>query len=103
MEKFHTFFGHFLQNLGAPNLVGEIGVMCNIPQPFTVRTRRLSHNLLLCTPQTMIGEICTHLLLFIIIIISKATSFLCIEESFKVQPKNSFKRGIFRRNRQAGS
>ncbi|KAM7260458.1 hypothetical protein ACFE04_016199 [Oxalis oulophora] len=31
-----------LQKLGSADMAGEIGVMFNIPQPFTVRTRRLS-------------------------------------------------------------
>lgn len=32
----------FITILGSPEIFGEIGVMFNIPQPFTVRTRRLS-------------------------------------------------------------
>ena len=31
-----------LAKLGPGDMVGEIGVVFNIPQPFTVRTRRLS-------------------------------------------------------------
>ncbi|KAL0394030.1 UNVERIFIED_CONTAM: Potassium channel KAT3 [Sesamum latifolium] len=32
----------FLSKLGSPDVFGEIGVIFNIPQPFTVRTKRLS-------------------------------------------------------------
>lgn len=32
----------FLSRLGSADMAGEIGVIFNIPQPFTVRTRRLS-------------------------------------------------------------
>ncbi|KAL9176909.1 hypothetical protein ABFS82_01G025100 [Erythranthe guttata] len=32
----------FLSKLGSPDMFGEIGVIFNIPQPFTVRTKRLS-------------------------------------------------------------
>ncbi|KAH6835869.1 potassium channel protein [Perilla frutescens var. hirtella] len=32
----------FLSSKGSPEMFGEIGVMFNIPQPFTVRTKRLS-------------------------------------------------------------
>lgn len=32
----------FLSNIGSPEIFGEIGVIFNIPQPFTVRTKRLS-------------------------------------------------------------
>ncbi|KAF2304503.1 hypothetical protein GH714_032810 [Hevea brasiliensis] len=32
----------FLSKLGAADMAGEIGVIFNIPQPFTVRTKRLS-------------------------------------------------------------
>lgn len=32
----------FLSNIGSPEIFGEIGVILNIPQPFTVRTKRLS-------------------------------------------------------------
>lgn len=32
----------FLSKLGSADMAGEIGVIFNIPQPFTVRTRRLS-------------------------------------------------------------
>ncbi|CAI9094381.1 OLC1v1030106C2 [Oldenlandia corymbosa var. corymbosa] len=32
----------FLSKLGPPDMFGEIGVILNIPQPFTVRSRRLS-------------------------------------------------------------
>ncbi|XP_044464837.1 potassium channel KAT3 isoform X2 [Mangifera indica] len=32
----------FLSQLGSADMAGEIGVMFNIPQPFTVRTKRLS-------------------------------------------------------------
>ncbi|KAL3844141.1 hypothetical protein ACJIZ3_001544 [Penstemon smallii] len=32
----------FLSKLGSPDMFGEIGVILNTPQPFTVRTRRLS-------------------------------------------------------------
>ncbi|PRQ28121.1 putative potassium channel, voltage-dependent, EAG/ELK/ERG [Rosa chinensis] len=32
----------FLSNLGSADMVGEFGVFFNIPQPFTVRTKRLS-------------------------------------------------------------
>ncbi|PIN09661.1 K+-channel ERG [Handroanthus impetiginosus] len=32
----------FLSSLGSPQMFGEIGVIFNIPQPFTVRTKRLS-------------------------------------------------------------
>ncbi|KAL7187564.1 hypothetical protein ACSBR1_037604 [Camellia fascicularis] len=32
----------FLSKLGAADMAGEIGVLFNIPQPFTVRTKRLS-------------------------------------------------------------
>eukprot|EP01018_Ginkgo_biloba_P026205 Gb_11173 [translate_table: standard] len=32
----------FIEKLGAADVVGEFGVLFNIPQPFTVRTRRLS-------------------------------------------------------------
>ncbi|XP_047323786.1 potassium channel KAT3 [Impatiens glandulifera] len=32
----------FISKLGAADMAGEIGVMFNIPQPFTVRTKRLS-------------------------------------------------------------
>lgn len=31
-----------LTKLGSSEMVGEIGVIFNIPQPFTVRTKRLS-------------------------------------------------------------
>ncbi|KAK4420009.1 Potassium channel KAT3 [Sesamum alatum] len=32
----------FLSKLGSPDVFGEIGVIFNVPQPFTVRTKRLS-------------------------------------------------------------
>ena len=32
----------FLSKLGSADMAGEIGVIFNIPQPFTVRTKRLS-------------------------------------------------------------
>ncbi|KAG5562650.1 hypothetical protein RHGRI_005393 [Rhododendron griersonianum] len=35
----------FLSRLGAAEMAGEIGVILNIPQPFTVRTKRLSQYL----------------------------------------------------------
>lgn len=32
----------FLKKLGAADVAGEIGVIFNIPQPFTVRSKRVS-------------------------------------------------------------
>lgn len=37
-----TWVFQFLLKLGSADMAGEIGVIFNIPQPFTVRTRRLS-------------------------------------------------------------
>lgn len=39
--EIHDFF-QFLSKLGPAEMAGEIGVIFNAPQPFTVRTRRLS-------------------------------------------------------------
>ncbi len=36
------FHGQFLTTVHSGDVVGDIGVLCYIPQPFTVRTRKLS-------------------------------------------------------------
>ncbi|KAM2067125.1 hypothetical protein ACFX1T_043494 [Malus domestica] len=40
--KYKNGTEQFLSNLGSADLVGEIGICFNIPQPFTVRTKKLS-------------------------------------------------------------
>lgn len=40
----------FLEKLGSGGMIGEIGVMLNIPQPFTVRSRRVSQVLRISHP-----------------------------------------------------
>lgn len=37
-----NWISQFISKLGAADVAGEIGVILNIPQPFTVRTKRLS-------------------------------------------------------------
>ncbi|KAK4559209.1 hypothetical protein RGQ29_008453 [Quercus rubra] len=42
MLTYKNGMGQFLSILGSADMAGEIGVIFNIPQPFTLRTRRLS-------------------------------------------------------------